>query len=347
MLGELTILAVDRFWRVARNLVCGDSRLVETSLAEFVNLPDATSSKAWGAILLHAISMEPALIGGVISALQEREPGAPPPKALALVVGFASRDFDAKTMLADPREILTSLQRSSLLSHQAVAEIVLAFAGNKMSRVTGHSTLVAEIARILNIPFFIGSQSITPISDANLNGFSNRSIPGERIATLSGDFDVYAYFGGDLADQALLSVLDQLGAAGKYLGIPPCCRAYFSETWEVACREDDGDLAFRLMSSQPQWKNERKIDIAWQCNPYGMYFGGGLTWHFPCSLSCAATIDMIDMRFDRLSDIDAAFADECRSFQERSFTLLPDRTTTSEAHSSRGMLIRAIAPSRG
>ena len=350
MLGDLTVYAVDRFWRTAK--ASNGAARAELALSAFLDDPHAVSSKAWAALLLHTASMGRTLIAAVLDCLACWKSGAPPPASLARRVGFVQHGDRTQTVCEvvdqpalDPRKVLAALRAVDLLNHQAVAEIVLAVAGNKMSRITGHSTLLAQVARVVGFPFFIGSQSVEPINDTTLEGFSNRSAPGERIQDLAGDCDVYSYFGGDAGDQALLSVLDQLNMAGAYLGIPPCCRAFFAASWDTACRDHDGDLAFLFMSSQPQWTDKRLIDIAWQCNPYGMYAGGGLTWHFPCSPTCAATIDTVDERFGRLSEIDATFARECRAFQQRSFTLLPDRTTVSESDASSGVLIQPFARS--
>ena len=71
-----------------------------------------------------------------------------------------------------------------------------------------------------------------------------------------------------------------------------------------------------------------------------MYFGGGLTWHFPCSLWCLSTIEAINARFNILANIDAKFADQCRSFQEREFTLLTDRTVHQDIDYSHGVVIK-------
>lgn len=351
MFSELTIFAVDRFWRSAK--IWQQAALMEPALVALLNNSGSNSSKTWAALLLHSTLLEPAQSEELVSALIDWKTGAYPPSSLTQRLGFirhgsVTTDFSdlADHPAIDSRKVLSALQASSLLNHQSIAEIVLAVAGNKMSRIAAHSALMADIAAVVEFPFFVSSQSIKHITDSTLDGFSNRSAPAERINDLTGDFDVNAYFGGDLADQALLSVLDQLDSAGRYFGIPSCCRAYFAASWGAACGDHDGDMAFQLLSSQPQWTQGRSIHIPWQCNPYGMYFGGGLTWHFPCSLSCAATIAIANERFRRLSEIDATFARECRGFQERPFMLLPDRTTTAKIEASLGVQIRPFVPSK-
>ena len=348
MLGELTIYAADRFWRAAKSVSLDHLPNLESALAQIVGVPHTPASKAWGAVLLHATFLETGRIGEVASSVADCVSADFPPALLSYMVGFVCTEDRIAPLSVDsivskepdPRRMLTDLQHGGRLNHQAIAEIVLAVAGTKMSRITGHSSLITEVARSVKHPIFIGSQSIRSVTDAALGDFSNRSVDGGRITSLDGDFDVYAYFGGDPADQALLSVLDQMGSAGKYLGIPACCRTHFPEAWAAACRDHDGDVAFQMMSSQPQWTRGDQIDIAWQCNPYGMYFGGGLTWHFPCSLTCPETMAKIDDRFDALARINADFASDCRSFQLREFTLLPDRTVQQGAGNSLGVAIR-------
>ena len=47
-------------------------------------------------------------------------------------------------------------------------------------------------------------------------------------------------------------------------------------------------------------KYEKNIETNPIYNPVSMYFGKGLCWHFPCSLSCNKTKQMIDKRISLL-----------------------------------------------
>jgi hypothetical protein len=347
MLGELTLYAIDEFWRRARNQVGAVD--AERALLAVIAKPHEVASKLWAALLLHAAKRDTALLPDLLACLSSWDLCSPPPAEFLSCIGF--RLYGEQTIapsenvdlpVIEPRELLNALRSIDLLNQQTVAEIFLALVGNKFSRVTGHSSVISQVAHTLRIPFFVSSQSIKPINDFLLRDFSNRSIPGEYIRDIDKSCDVYSYFGGDVGDQVMLSVLDQLNMAGAYLGIPSCCRAFFFNSWDAACRDHDGDLAFLLFSSQPNWSNSGAISVAWQCNPYGMYAGGGLTWHFPCSITCAETIRIVNERFDIISKIDAKFARECRSFQKQKFTIMPNRVVKFENGDLSGKLILSI-----
>ena len=343
---EIALWVVDRFWKAIQARPWLRTDRLEAALVQIASTPDAERSQAWAAIMLHAELIENDRLQEVVFALEQRNTHEGPAAIHLEKVGFhvgqtgIANTSDLDNRCLNPLDALRQLQRCGLLNHQATAEIVLAVAGNKMSRISGRSDLFRELAKQLEIPFFISSQSVASACDDNLSGFSNISAKGDRIRDLSGDWDVYAYFGGSSAEQALLSVLDQLDLGGSALGIPSCCREYFSKVWPLACRDQDGDVAYFSLSSPDFAGASGEIDMAWQCNPYGMYAGGGLLWHFPCSLRCHSTIEVVTKRYELLASIDGGFAEDCRRFQQIPVLVRPDRSFHFEASSGNGVMIR-------
>lgn len=194
-----------------------------------------------------------------------------------------------------------------------------------MSRLHMLGKDVRKLSKSAIPPILVGACRIDSVTDAALGEFSNQAIRGDRMTRMEDEDQVYAYFGGTLEDRLLVAVLDGLNSAGKYLGIPECCRMAFGNAWNEACRTFNGDVAFALVAGQRAHHGEASVAFPWQCNPYGMYMGGGALWHFPCSLDCPETIRLVDARLETLGQIDSAFADQVRTFQTRTFWLAGDR----------------------
>lgn len=344
--SEVTLFAVERFWLHIRCAEREVSIHVETALHKIASNPGDVSSRAWCALLLHATFVDTSMVCDVLASLGEKSSPGRPPTPLLNSVGFAHwRGDDAAVDASmeiqfDLTATLRRLRNIPALNNQSVAEILLALAGTKVSRLTAPASDIRLISQALDYPVFIAGRSLVPIADLTLCGFSNQSSDGGLVSDLAGKREVYAYFGGDLADRAVLSVLDRLNAGGSYLGIPACCRSFFSATWEPCLEQHSGDLAFTLISSHPEWSSGRPLQIPWQCNPYGMYGGGGLLWHFPCSLWCQHTIDLVDARYRLLERLDSEFATETRCFQERVFKLFPDRRFQFEIGGQGGVIVR-------
>jgi len=72
-------------------------------------------------------------------------------------------------------------------------------------------------------------------------------------------------------------------------------------------------------------KNNAFVEIPWQLNSFAMYWGGGLTWHFPCSLNCERTISLINRRLDTLGKINTSLCDELLYIQQLPILLTDKR----------------------
>ena len=108
---------------------------------------------------------------------------------------------------------------------------------------------------------------------------------------------------------------DEQDQAGPYLGIPPCCCVFFNQNWGHARAEHQGDLAAFLLASECAVSTPKAR--RWQTNPFAMYFGRGMTWHFPCSWDCDATIAAINRRAAFLDRLLPKEASEFRKWQLR------------------------------
>ena len=344
--SELTLFAVERFWRHIKSVELSAGSQTEVALRELASNPGDIVSRTWCALLLHATFVDTSLVGDVLAAIDGQSAPARPPSPLLKAVGFAYwRDGDvAIDMSVDTAFDLTAslgkLRSIAALNNQAVSEILLALAGTKVSRLTAPASVIRLVSEALDYPVFVASRCLAPVVDDALRGFSNQSSDGGPVSDLSGHQEVYAYFGGDLVDRAIVSALDRLNAGGLYLGIPACCRSYFSAAWVSCLDQHSGDLAFALLSSHPDWSSGRSLQIAWQCNAYGMYQGGGLLWHFPCSPWCERTIAVVDSRLRLLERVDGEFAAESRAFQQRAFRVFPDRRFQLEVDGRGGVLVQ-------
>ncbi len=193
------------------------------------------------------------------------------------------------------------------------SEIVLALEGAKVSRVSLSLDEGAQLARALSpefVPLF--SRAVMVTRHEHLKGnFSNLTSGTFEYYRPPPDAFVYAYVSNspDALRHALRA--DEEDAAGSYLDIPPCCCNFFNHNWEQARANHQGDLASLLLASEsPDSMPELH---PWQTNPFAMYFGQGMTWHFPCSWKCAATIAVID---NRAAVLDRLLPEVARNFRQ-------------------------------
>ena len=70
------------------------------------------------------------------------------------------------------------------------------------------------------------------------------------------------------------------------------------------------------MLNKTENKEKHILEIPWQLNVFSMYWGGGLTWHFPCSFKCEKTISIINRRLNILSQINKPLCTELLNIQK-------------------------------
>jgi hypothetical protein len=332
-IADVVVWAVEQYWKRHKANYSDPDGKVEKLLSRLVLNPDDSGAKAWAAVFVHALRFDDALLAELRVALLTAEPGAlhQPPESLLRVLGFVIKDGNEQSWdIPKPRSVAsyTTLQRTlrqEFLNHQSRAEICLGLSGIKVSRLHMSALEVRRLSETLDVSILISACRYDSIVDTALGEFSNQAVRGRRMTRLEDDAQIYAYFGGSLEDRLLVSVLDALNAAGKYLGIPSCCQKAFKTSWEDSCQKHAGDVAFNLFANLLATSKSPSIALPWQCNPYGMYQGGGVLWHFPCSIYCRQTIDVVDSRIKALRQIDSLFADESRHFQSRPFWLSEDR----------------------
>jgi hypothetical protein len=204
------------------------------------------------------------------------------------------------------------------------AELTLALAGQKTSRISVSLSAAAQLSEALSplsVPVF-SRRVWTSVADAMNAGFSNVTDESyEYYRPPPGSF-VYAYVGSrsDLARKT--AIADERDDAGMYFDIPECCRAFFRECWPQAVKHHAGDLA--AISIQRVEAGDSG-PFPWQCNVWAMYLGMGLTWHFPCSLRCQETIRIVSARVRALRELDPHLCAELEAVQRRSLVLSPGR----------------------
>lgn len=334
-LADVVLWAVDQYWKHHKINYSDFDGKIEKLLSLLVQNADEPCAKLWAAIIIHALQSEhdmlkdlrDAMLAETTNALQQ------PANSLLKTLGFVVEDgivhslnFESQiiSVVSDQAVLQRSLQLD-FLNHQSRGEICLALSGAKVSRL--HMTIkeVCTLSEILECQILISAHRYESIIDVALGEFSNLAVKGDRVTHLEDSAQVYAYFGNTPVDRLLVSVLDENNAAGAYLGIPACCRMSFNDVWRDACQDHAGDVAFKLISDQSARTGAASIFIPWQCNPYGMYQGGGVLWHFPCSFDCQLSIELVNSRIEALRQIDSTFADESHSFQTRHFWLGEDR----------------------
>jgi len=230
-------------------------------------------------------------------------------------------EIERRAVLDHPREAVEGLTWATVTER---AELLLALGGHKVSRLSVSLVDGAELARSLApavVPLFARRVWVT--RPERLKGSFNNLAEGtfEYYRPPPGA-TVFAYVGIDpeAAHEAVLA--DEDDAAGDLLGIPPCCCEHYAKHWDAARDRHEGDLlAWMLHEGEAP---PREGWLPWQVNAFALYLGSGLTFHFPCSWHCRATIDRVDARAQALDRLDAKLAASLRAAQRRPVVWSPD-----------------------
>lgn len=200
------------------------------------------------------------------------------------------KDDLAAAGLPDKPVGLNSVQR---------AELHFAVQGDKVSRITiPYSDVSTDgFALISCAAVAAASFTIRSVPDPRINQFSNVSGGVEHVLNASAEAEVHLYLHSDPAMVRRAALLDRDDEAGELLGIPKCCCEWFARQWPVA-RNIGGD-AFALMVRLAS--HGGRAIVARECDASGMYRGGGLCWHFPCSPFCQETIRLVRRRREQLA----------------------------------------------
>jgi len=300
--GVVSYLEVLRFWEAylragAPHPAC-DDRVAESRIA-------AVREMCLQGICSAYTSASPSDWPGIASFIERLAPAFRDVLPLAKQRLMAVNQIDASVLHTVP---LSEIQR---------AEILLALAGHKTSRISIAPSDGGTFARAL-------PQSVTPLFsrrvhlaeiDPQIGSFSNRATGSFEYHKPPPNSFVYAYIAHSPALRRMAAVLDEVGEAGELFGIPACCRRFFAQRWEESCRDWNGDLASLLLSEHAS--DTGGTSLPWQLNVFAMYRGLGLTWHFPCSLKCAFTIELVTSRSRQLTECDRALHDQLVHWQRK------------------------------
>jgi hypothetical protein len=196
----------------------------------------------------------------------------------------------------------SDLEQLAFLSDIQLAEVVLAVKGEKVSRITLMLQHGSEARALLDYSgtCCFSTRAFRNKKDPNIKGFANSFAAAVPLIGASPTDEVLAYVAKTKAEARLAFDLDQDDAAGELFQIPDCCSRFFAKNWEKV-RSTHADLySFHLRGAVG-----RRIFMPWQCNAAAMYAGGGLCWHFPCSLDCDATKTLVTRRAAALAQVDA------------------------------------------
>jgi hypothetical protein len=145
---------------------------------------------------------------------------------------------------------------------------------------------LADWATRLSLVALLSGCEYTPVSDRGKGGFSNRT-GSERPARARSN-SWRGLLVSQSEDHAILGWLALLFHwdlfLGRILGYPDCCCYAFEERWPQAIANHQGDLAVLSLDAS------RRGPYDWRCNIFSRYFGHQLLHHFPCSLTCMATL---------------------------------------------------------
>lgn len=255
--------------------------------------------------------------------------------------GQDSDEYKNSPLSQSPSEIskkIAKLLDIEILDDQQKAELLLALIGEKTSRLMLSLQHLLQVCESLGLSACYIAEEIIFDNDKSLYGYSN--VVSERVPFIdpSPDKVVFSYFGRTYGDAEITAVLDYFEKAAALYGIPQCCVEYFNKNWEESLLNHSGDMAFRLFHNAFA-RSDNEIIIPWQTNPYGMYRGMGFLWHFPCSINCMTTIELVSRRYEEVGKIARDFAETQRLAQSKPFYLYPNRTFSLSALAEDGVYI--------
>lgn len=205
------------------------------------------------------------------------------------------------------------------------AEALVALAGHKASRIIMKISEAKRLASCLGRFLVASSSTFYSQRDEKINGFSNQiSGKGLDAQVWKDNDEVMIYLAKSFQWEIIAAALDASNGGGIVFGIPKCCSDWFKINWPDAVNRLNGDLGFKIFENR-FGKSFGKISIPWETNSHAMYFGGGVTWHFPCSLSCSETIKLAGKRFEQVAELDFELAVRLAKMQKQSFILRADR----------------------
>ena len=211
-----------------------------------------------------------------------------------------------------------NIDNFEMLNNIEKAELLLANDGSKVSRISLALSETGEFSRLLdgNSYFCFSRELIISKQDETLNQFSN--IISGTVSYFSNEdskADAFVYVAQEPKQLRDAFDLDFENKSGSHFEIPDCCQEFFKNNWDEAQQIRNGDLASMLIAGTLN-NNECFVELPWQLNAFAMYWSGGLTWHFPCSLDCKKTVSLINSRLRILQRINRSLCDELIRIQK-------------------------------
>lgn len=196
-------------------------------------------------------------------------------------------------------EILKSCRK--IFNDIEIAELLLAIEGNKVSRLSINIKQAGDVVKILHklpVYYCFSNFVFESAQEENLNDFKNVITSIHQLDSYyDQDLEIHVYLSNNKLKLKSAFILDQKDECGSLFQIPKCCQKYFKYNWSNAVKFYNGDLARMHYGKGAFSDNENLL-----YKPFGMYFGGGLCWHFPCEKNCVSTRKLIDKRIEVLSN---------------------------------------------
>ena len=206
-------------------------------------------------------------------------------------------------------EIIDSLRDN--LNNIECAEVILALEENKVSRISKPISQITDIIGVIDrlpVLYCFSEHIFSSYGDTSINDFHNvigNTYNIDSLDTyLSKDLSIHIYIASNREDLLNAFVLDKVDDCAELFRTPKCCETHFKSNWDYAVENYKGDMTRYYFSNQ---KKKFVINSELEYNPIPMYFDKGFCWHFPCTLNCEATKEVIDKRIEILRNYPQIF----------------------------------------
>lgn len=188
------------------------------------------------------------------------------------------------------------------------AEVMLAALGHKVSRISTSLRSSGAVGfSIMKQAAVVGSPyAVNEVRDSRLGGFSNVASNEQCVLDAPPDFAVHLYVSKDAELARAAAIRDKTNEADVLFQIPACCSNAFKSRWSTVANAGGDLFADMLRRNQ----SSGTVMVARECDVSALYRGEGLCWHFPCSPTCSATIQIVRERQRIVEATDAELLSE-------------------------------------
>ncbi|MBU0628376.1 MAG: hypothetical protein KKC75_04245 [Nanoarchaeota archaeon] len=134
-------------------------------------------------------------------------------------------------------------------------------------------------------------------------GYSDKGIKVDPKSNENGDFFVYISKDKDITEKAkILEAENKHKELGILLGYPSCCAEFFEKHFEEESKRNN-DFTLAVL------KSSDGFSFPFYTNIGARHFDLALLSHFPCSFSCAASLEIAKKNLELIKQEDKEFAE--------------------------------------